>query len=53
MIKLLEKHKAESKGEKLITEFLLSEQLYSKAALNPKNTVYLWLGVSASRSSLK
>ncbi len=46
MIKLLKKHKAESSGEKLVTEFLLSEQLYSKAILNPSDTVYLWLGVS-------
>lgn len=46
MIRLLKKHKAESGEEEILTEFLLSEQLYSKAKINPKNTVYLWLGVS-------
>ncbi|KAK7573519.1 hypothetical protein V9T40_010710 [Parthenolecanium corni] len=46
MIKLLKKHKTESSGEKLVTEFLLSEQLYSKATINPSDTVYLWLGAN-------
>lgn len=52
MIKLLKKHKTESSGEKLVTEFLLSEQLYSKATINPSDTVYLWLGVSWTASVL-
>ncbi|XKL64738.1 hypothetical protein PGB90_004824 [Kerria lacca] len=46
MIRLLKKHKAESGEEEILTEFLLSEQLYSKAKINPKNTVYLWLGAN-------
>lgn len=46
MIHLLKKHKAESDGEELLTEFLLSDQLYSKAIIKPADTVYLWLGVS-------
>lgn len=50
MIKLLKKHKTESSGEKLVTQFLLSEQLYSKATINPSDTVYLWLGVSCAAS---
>lgn len=46
MIHLLKKHKAEASDEKIVTEFLLSEQLYSKAVIKPSETVYLWLGVS-------
>lgn len=46
MIHLLKKHKVESDDEELLTEFLLSDQLYSKAVIKPADTVYLWLGVS-------
>lgn len=46
MIHLLKKHKAESNGEEILTEYLLSDQLYSKATIKPADTVYLWLGVS-------
>ncbi|XP_065201993.1 prefoldin subunit 3 [Planococcus citri] len=46
MIHLLKKRKAEASEEKIMTEFLLSEQLYSKAVIKPSDTVYLWLGAN-------
>lgn len=52
MIVLLKKRNKCEPGEKLVTEFLLSEQLYSKATINPSNTVYLWLGVSLVQFSV-
>jgi len=34
------------KGEKMESQFLLSEQVYAKATIPPTQTVYLWLGAN-------
>lgn len=44
MIKMLQKH--QNSPKEFETQYLLSDQVYMKAAIPPSDKVCLWLGVS-------